>query len=182
MRVIGGVARGRRLQAPADRDIRPTLDRVREALFNILAAQVPGARFLDLFAGTGAIGIEALSRGAAEVVFVDAERSALDLVRANLRATGLEGRVQALQFRLPEGLGKIHGPFEIIYADPPHAWGDFSGLLAAVGSAGLLAPDGVFVLEHSRRTEAPEHGPGLARYRQARYGETILSFYERPDN
>lgn len=177
MRVIGGQARGIRLRAPVDQDIRPTLDRVREALFNILAAQVPGARFLDLYAGTGANGIEGLSRGADEVVFVDSSRAALDLVRANLRATRLEGRVQSQQLSLPEGLGKLHGPFDIIYADPPYQHA-LAPLVAAVGAGGLLAPDGVFVLEHSRRTDTPEKAPGLTRYRQARYGDTVLSFYE----
>ena len=179
MRIIAGTARGIRLLALDDLDIRPTLDRVRESLFNIIAGDVPGARFLDLFAGTGANGLEALSRGAAEVTFVDASAGALTLVRNNLRKTRLEGAVTSIQLQLPKDLGRIPGSFDLVFADPPYQFDGHSALLAGINAGPLLAEEGILVLEHQRRQDVASSVGALTRFRQKRYGDTLLSFYSR---
>jgi 16S rRNA (guanine(966)-N(2))-methyltransferase RsmD len=186
MRIIAGSARGARLTAPKGRDVRPTLDRVREALFSILMPRLENARFLDLFAGTGANGIEALSRGADFAAFIDNDLSSLELVKKNLEITRLVGRAQVIRAELPSGLasamrgGRRCG---IVFADPPYslARGNpeaYSKLLLAISASGVLEDDAVVVIEHDSRVETPESAGGLAKRRCARYGEVSLSFYE----
>jgi len=178
VRIIAGQARGRRLLGPpADWLIRPTLDRIRESLFNILAPRLEAARFLDCFAGTGANGIEALSRGAAQAVFVDADARALRLVRENLTHTGLAEGAMCFKLTLPQDLGRIPGRFDIIFADPPYEFTEYEALLQGIPEYGLLADDGVIVLEHHRRHEIPAQCGAFSRHRQSRYGEKRLSFY-----
>ncbi len=179
MRVIAGTARGIPLLPPhKSLPIRPTLDRVRESLFSILGTRIEGGRFLDLFAGTGAHGIEALSRGAAEAVFVDGDARALKLVRDNLVKTRLERGAVCLKLRLPAQLPALRGPFAVAFADPPYEFDDYSGLLAGLSEHHLLAEGGLFVLEHARKNSPPEAQGILLRTRQAHYGDTTLSFYE----
>lgn len=177
MRVIAGSARGRRLLTPPGDRVRPTLDRVREALFSILAPQIPGARFLDLFAGSGANGIEALSRGAAEAVFVDDHPQSLACLEKNLETTGFKPQSRVLRYRLPEGLARIAGPFDCIFADPPHEFGHYPELLAAIDGARLLREGGTLIVEHARRHPLPDTAGQLARTRERDYGMTTLSFY-----
>ncbi len=178
MRVIAGEARGVRLVSPsADLPVRPTLDRVRESLFNILGPRLAGTRFLDLFTGTGANGIEALSRGAAEAVLVDSDAKVLSLVAENLQRTRLQARGNCMRLRLPGELARVKPPFEVVYADPPHEFQDWLGLLAAVDQCRLLAPEGRFILEHHFRTEIPEQVGALTRVRAVTYGKTTLSFF-----
>mgnify|MGYP002400799701 CR=1 FL=1 len=180
MRIIAGSARGIPLMPPPkDMPIRPTLDRVREALFSILAHRVDGGRFLDLFAGSGANGIEALSRGAAEAVFADADARALKLVRANLEKTRLERHGVCLRLNIPQDLRRLNGSFSIIFADPPYAFSGHAALLAGVGEHGLLAPEGILVFEHARKTVLPDAVSAFQRYRIALYGDTGLSFYSQ---
>lgn len=177
MRVIAGSARGVPLFSPEGDALRPTLDRVRENLFNILQPWFPGARFLDLFAGTGANGIEALSRGAEAVTFVEADRTAMNLVRRNLEKTRLTDHAVCLQLRLPDHLGQVPGQYDVIFADPPYALEDLEGLLSAIAARDLLREDGILVLEHSRKRSVPEMVGGLTQTRHKKYGETSLSFY-----
>lgn len=178
MRVIAGEARGIRLVSPSpNMAIRPTLDRVRESLFNILGPRLAGARFLDLFAGTGANGIEALSRGAVRAVLVDADPRALALAEENLQRTRLKPRGTCLRLRLPGELSRLTPPFDVVYADPPHEFEDWTGLLSEVDRYGLVAPDGRFVVEHDRRLRLPEEAGALRRVRQVSYGKTTLSFF-----
>lgn len=177
MRVIGGSARSVPLAAPPGREIRPTLDRVREALFNILGPHVAGARFLDLYAGTGANGIEALSRGATSAVFVDKARVALATIEKNLAKTRLADRGQRLRLDFPREAGRIGGEFELIFADPPFSGADYGEIIAAVVAQGLLARGGVLVVEHPAKAVLPEVSGPLRRYREAVYGGTVLSFY-----
>ena len=177
MRVIAGAARGiRLLPVPGDL-IRPTSDRVRESLFNILAPRLSGCRFLDLFTGTGANGIEALSRGAGTVVLVDEARESLTIVRDNLVRTKLTGDVHVHQLNLPRQLAHIRPAFDIIFADPPYAFHQHEALLQGITEAKLLAPEGVFVLEHAKKTMVPESVGPLSRVREAKYGNTSLSLY-----
>ncbi|HHY93322.1 MAG TPA: 16S rRNA (guanine(966)-N(2))-methyltransferase RsmD [Firmicutes bacterium] len=179
MRVIAGSERGRRLLCPPGQRVRPTSDRVREALFDILQHRIPEARVLDLFAGTGALGIEALSRGARQAVFVDDHPTSLATVRTNLERCGLTARAQVLRADAVTYLRRPatqDAPFDVIFADPPYRWGGTSALLGRISPA-LLAPGGVVIYEHARKEEPPEQVGNLKRVRQQRYGDTVLSFY-----
>ena len=175
MRVTGGEARGRRLKAPGSLLIRPTADRVREALFDILGARVRGSRFLDAFAGTGAVGCEALSRGAARVVFLERQRGALRLIRANLgigpwsgSSDVLEGEVSALL----RDLGRLRDRFDIVFLDPPYDEPSLQGALRL--AARLLERGGLLILEHRSASAVPPVS-GLSPSRTYRYGDTSLS-------
>jgi 16S rRNA (guanine966-N2)-methyltransferase len=186
MRITGGTLRSRALRAPRGQATRPTSDRVREALFGILssAGALDGACVLDLYAGTGALALEALSRGAARAVLVESSREALAAVRANVEGLGLAGRaeivaadVRAAQRRIARG-----GPFDLVLADPPWALvesGDAPRALADLVAAGALAPGALVVLEHSARTAPAElEGAGLVLDQTRRYGDTALAFYK----
>jgi 16S rRNA (guanine(966)-N(2))-methyltransferase RsmD len=177
MRVIAGKARGIRINAPVGREIRPTLDRVRESLFNIIGPQVGESRFLDLFAGTGAVGLEALSRGAERVTFVDSDVRALKTVRENLARTRMVGQVRCARLTLPREIAEIHGVFDLVFADPPYRFAEYGTLLEAIGDAPFLAPQALVVLEHRCDAEVPEEAGQLQRTRRKEYGDTILSFY-----
>lgn len=180
MRVIAGTARGRRLEAPKGQTTRPTPDRVREALFSILQAEVPEAQVLDLFAGTGALGLEALSRGARAVVFVDADRRAAELVRRNLASLGFTA-AEVLQLPAPralELLARRGVRFDIAFLDPPYAEAQLlSDSLARLAAARLLCPGAVVVCEHASRDEPPATPEGLERADTRRYGDVALTFY-----
>jgi 16S rRNA (guanine966-N2)-methyltransferase len=177
MRIIAGIAKGMPLAAPRA-GIRPTADRIREAVFSSLGARVTGARVLDLFAGTGALGLEAASRGAASVVFVESDRAALDCLRRNLK-TFQRGQEIACDFSLVRGdvfaqLRKLAGNFYLVFADPPY--GDTAQLLLAEKTLpGLLIDDGLLVLESARRDKLAV--PGTWRLlREAIYGDTRVSY------
>ncbi len=185
MRIVAGSAKGRALQGPkpTSRHIRPTADRVRETLFNVLGQWLEGQAVLDLYAGTGALGLEALSRGAGRAVLVDSDREALGLCRQNAQAVGFADQVEILGqpvARAVEALGRRGARFELIFADPPYAARGVEQVLEQVGQAGLLAPGGVLVIEHDKRESAPEAHEGLARVDQRRFGDTLASFYRIP--
>jgi 16S rRNA (guanine(966)-N(2))-methyltransferase RsmD len=181
VRVIAGQYRGRRLIAPRGQSVRPTSDFVREALFDILH-DVEGLAALDLFAGTGAIGIEALSRGARAVVLVERSRSALSVLRRNLEAIGVEderARVMALDVGAALGaLRRAGASFGLVFADPPYAVAGraLPEVLAGIGP--ILEAEARIVLEHGFDLEPPVAPAGLRFLRSKRYGETVLSFYE----
>lgn len=179
MRIIAGEARGVRLATPEGRDVRPTLDRVREASFSIIGPGLVGARFLDLYAGTGANGLEALSRGAAHAGFVESDAASRKLITENIARTKFSDRARVHAVNLPGGLSQLihEAPFEFIYADPPHRFTDYAALFDAVAASGLLATGGVLVLEHATRTPVVDFVGVYERVRQAAYGETTLSFF-----
>jgi 16S rRNA (guanine966-N2)-methyltransferase len=182
MRVIAGAFRSRRLDAPTWDGLRPTSDKLRETLFNVLAPRAPGARVLDLYAGTGALGIEALSRGAAHITFVDADRRAEALIAANLSRCGVKNGyaiIRAAAARAVATLGASPGfvPFDIILLDPPY---DHAPAQALADLDRLLAPDGVVVFEHARRVRAPDASGRLVRTRELASGDSMLSFYAWP--
>ena len=177
MRVIGGSARGVPLIAPEGRETRPTSDRVRESLFNILGPRIVDAQFLDLFAGTGAHGLEALSRGAARAVMVESSRVACDCILKNAQKARVWEDATLHRTALPEALARIPGPFDIVVADPPYAYEDHAGLLQALQDYEVLGPQALVVIEHDRRTALPEVVGALTRKREAKYGDTVLSFY-----
>jgi 16S rRNA (guanine966-N2)-methyltransferase len=177
MRITGGIGRGRKLKVPVESKVRPTSDKVKQALFNILGDRVPGAVFLDLFAGAGGIGLEALSRGAERVVFVDGSRESLDVVKKNIDQTGFSERAEAVLSKVEPFLKKRSGPFNIVFLDPPYAM-EMLPLLQLIAASGLLKPDAVVIAEHFKKQPSPERAGVLARYREAVYGDTVLAFYK----
>lgn len=176
MRVTGGSGRGQRLKVPAGDRVRPTSDKVKQALFNILGDRVVDAVFLDLFAGAGGIGIEALSRDAALVVFVDDSRDSFNIVKQNIEQTGFEERSQAMLSKAESFLNKPSGPYDIVFLDPPYATG-LQPLLEQIAGAGILKSDAIVIAEHFKKQPSPERAGGLGLYREAKYGDTVLAFY-----
>jgi 16S rRNA (guanine966-N2)-methyltransferase len=177
MRVIAGRFKGRTLASPAWPGLRPTSDKLKGTLFEILGAAVPGARVLDGFAGAGALGIEALSRGAAEVVFVDADGRAVGLVGENLRRCGVEGGYAIMRGGFTEVLRQLPAArrFDLILLDPPY--GDDAVADMLTFAAPRLDPDGLLVLEHAKRRPAPEAVAGLVLGRRVVAGDSALAFY-----
>jgi 16S rRNA (guanine(966)-N(2))-methyltransferase RsmD len=169
-----------RLEEPGELPIRPTLDRVREAVFSMLTTRIEGARFLDLYAGTGANGIEALSRGAASATFADSLPKVSALIRRNLAKTRVHERARVLLLTLPEEIHRAidpTGPYDVVYADPPHVFHDYEALLAGLCTPGLLADGAWILLEHPAAVNTPESVQGFTRIRQRQYGRTMLSVY-----
>lgn len=174
--MTGGILGGRTLRVPAGRGVRPTTDRVREATFARLGA-LGGARVLDLYAGTGALGIEALSRGAANVVFVERARASLDALRRNLTTLGLGENVRIVARDVAAAvadLGRAGELFDLVLLDPPYETGEDERTLRAVVAARILAPGALLVVERSRR-HALAPISGLALQDERRYGDTIVS-------
>jgi 16S rRNA (guanine(966)-N(2))-methyltransferase RsmD len=171
MRVIAGSLKGRRLNTPKWEGLRPTSDKLRETLFNVVAKRVPDARVLDLYAGTGAVGIEALSRGATHVTFVDTDPRARKLISDNLERCGVSDRYVII--RTPQSLPAES--FDLVVLDPPYAEPDLSATIAVAEP--LLAPGGLLILEHVRRRPAPEQVGRLNRTRDLVSGDSALAFY-----
>ena len=176
MRVVAGLHGGRRLEAPPGEETRPTSDRVREALFSILGARVEGARVLDLFAGSGALGIEALSRGAAEATFVDRSPAAIRVVRANLAALGLEAEVVRADARAAVRTARAAArQYDLLFLDPPYRLAGRLAPVLAEAVEGLLAPGGSVVTESDRRAPLPLETVPLIDER--RYGDTLIRIH-----
>lgn len=178
MRVIAGAFKGRLLAGPRWRGLRPTSDKLKGSLFNILGERVRGARVLDAYAGTGALGIEALSRGAAFVAFVERDMRALALVRENLRRCGA-GDAYAMM-RAGSGLRRrlaAQPAFDLILIDPPYDEPDLAGVVRSASE--WLSADGLVVLEHGRRRTSPAAVAGLIRTRAVTSGDSVLAFYRR---
>ena len=184
MRVIAGKFRSRRLRSLAGPALRPTSDRLRETVFNILSPRLEGCRFLDLYAGTGAVGIEALSRGAALAVFVESHAPAARLIVRNLAALGIREGARVMPLQAAAALAKLASerlpPFDCVFLDPPYAEeGEYRAALEAVDEGRLLAEEGVLVAEH-RKSFAPQARVGrLERFRELRQGDAALGFYRR---
>lgn len=184
MRIIAGRARGHRLKSVKGRGIRPMLDRVKESVFNVLQPRLPGATVLDLFAGSGSIGLEALSRGAARCTFVELEAPHIQVLQENLAATRLAEEAEVAVLRrdvlraIPE-LGGRGEAYDIIFVDPPYGRDLVPPVLERLAATALLAPDGVVVAHHHHKDPAPEQAGDLLRYRQLHFGEIAISFYRR---
>jgi 16S rRNA (guanine966-N2)-methyltransferase len=183
MRVTAGTAKGTRLRTTVRGALRPTSDRVKEALFNALAGVLPDARVLDLFAGTGGLGIEALSRGAAEAVFVERDPRSAAMIRQNLEAAHCSGQGTVRRANVVTELGTLARSgcrFDLIVLDPPYGEGLQARALRLIAELDLLHPDGLAVAEGHWRDD-PGTVPGLTAVRTARYGETALWFYRRAE-
>jgi 16S rRNA (guanine(966)-N(2))-methyltransferase RsmD len=195
MRVIAGTYRSRILKSLKGLALRPTSDRLRETLFNVLGSAVAGSRFIDVFAGTGAVGIEALSRGAAEVVFIENHPPAVALIRKNLESlgaavfqntkTGEGAGATVLGADALRGLEKFIAkhtaasrPFDFVFLDPPYAaTEEYARVLRVLGSASFLAPGSLVIAEHHKKFDLPAHAGSLARFRILKQGDAALSFY-----
>lgn len=180
LRVIAGSARKRRLKAPPGRDVRPTADRVKEALFNILAERIGGCTFLDLFAGTGGVGIEALSRGAEEAVFVEKDARVIKVLQDNLSSTGLAVRAEIIRNEIEPGLRRLGSEgrqFELVFMDPPYGQGLTHTTMTSLVKYNLIKSQGLVVVETGKQELLPAQVAILKLYRQVRYGDTLLSFY-----
>ncbi|AQS59467.1 16S rRNA (guanine(966)-N(2))-methyltransferase RsmD [Desulforamulus ferrireducens] len=180
MRIIAGSARGRNLKSPKGMSTRPTSDRVREALFNIINPYLADCRFLDLFSGTGAVGIEALSRGAAKAVLVEKDRSTAKIILDNLDLCRLKENAEVLTLDVAKAislLGQRGESFDIIFLDPPYKKGFEQPTIAAVLSQDILAPQGIVIVESNKVDLPPERVEALCAYRREKYGDTALTFY-----
>lgn len=180
MRIIAGSFKGRRIEAPDWEGLRPTSDKLRETLFNVLAPRIDGARVVDGFAGTGAVGIEALSRGAAHVTFVEQDARAARLIQVNLDRCGVAPERYAIiraTFQAPRQWGNA-APVDLVLLDPPYGFLELDAALRAAEL--LLGPGGLLVVEHAARRGGPEVSGNLRRVRVLRSGDSALSFYEIP--
>lgn len=182
MRVIAGTAKGRRLFAPKGIETRPVTAKIKEALFNIWQTRIKGAFFLDLFAGSGSMGIEALSRGAGKVIFVEKNRSAVEMVKKNLAICGFNSGYEYYQddvFRRMDWLSRRRDRFDIVYLDPPFTKPEiFVPVTEALEKARLLAPEGMAVIRVKRDMAFPERIGNLYRFRQKTYGISTICFYK----
>jgi 16S rRNA (guanine(966)-N(2))-methyltransferase RsmD len=181
MRVVAGHLKGRRLKAPRWEGLRPTSEKLRETLFNVLAGRVVGARVLDGYAGTGALGLEAISRGASQVTFVESDRRAQALLAENVALCGVANGCAIIRSAFVPGINALRAvptfvPYDIVLLDPPYDQQPDEMLTEA---ASAIAHDGVVVLEHARRQRTPERVANLVRVRQVFSGDSALSLYER---
>ena len=181
MRIIAGTLKGRRLDAPTWDGLRPTSDKLRETLFNVLAPRIDGARVLDGYAGTGAVGIEAISRGAGQVTFVEQDRRACALIAANLAKCLISNGYAIIQSSVIQAIDRLHvrqregePAFDVILLDPPYA-SDIHDALQQVGE--IVKPDGLVVLEHARRSKPPLAAGRLIQVRELTSGDSALTLY-----
>ena len=184
MRIVAGIQKGRRLKEPDGRDLRPTSARVREALLSILAHHIEGARVLDLYAGTGALGLESLSRGAHQAVFVDNDVAASRILRENIARCGYHNQCMVISqdvetfLTSPPSFGEPP-TFDLIFVDPPYHGTDLTRLLERLSLSGKIAAQGTLILEHFFKHAVPNRTGDLVQTRQSRYGDTMLTFYQR---
>ena len=178
MRVIAGALKGRRLDAPSWEGVRPTSDKLRETLFNVLAPRIGGASVLDGYAGTGAVGIEALSREASWVTFVERDPRAARLIASNLERCGVRDRYAIIRARFADVSAQLAGRrFDVVFVDPPYGIDEMTVAIDAAGP--LVADGGILVLEHAKRYAAPSSAGSLTKTRGIVSGDSALAFYER---
>jgi 16S rRNA (guanine966-N2)-methyltransferase len=186
MRIIAGKFKGRRLATPKNRTVRPTVDRVKESVFSILRERVINAKFLDLCAGTGNIGLEALSRGANKVTFLEQNVKCIQLIEQNLHTCGFDitnPQVELIRRDITQGIASLHKrdeTFELIYFDPPYEARLYQKCLSQISDVCLLQSTGILLVEHDKHTELPLEIGLLTCDRQKQYGNTCLTFYRYP--
>lgn len=179
MRVITGTARGKRLKTPLGMQTRPTADRVKEAIFSSVQFEIQNASFLDLFAGSGQMGIEALSRGASSAVFVDASAEACKLVQENLKLTGLGDRARVIRSDYLAYLQRCREKFDMIFLDPPYAEVFLENSMKKISEIDILSDCGIMICERAVEKVLPEHIPGLSQIKEHRYGNTCITIYRK---
>ena len=182
MRIISGELRGRRLKSPASNDVRPTSDKVKEAIFSMLIPYMDNDfAAVDLFTGSGNMGLEAISRGAKTVYFTDSSRQSLALAKENIKLCGVEDRAVLICGDFRNNIRRINQQVDIYFLDPPYADGYIPAALAAIDSAGNLKPGGVAVCEHAYRDKLPDEMPGFRLIKERRYGAIAVSIYEKTE-
>lgn len=179
MRVITGKARGVQLKTPEGMQTRPTADRVKEALFSIINFDIPGAKVLDLFGGTGQLGIEALSRGAASAVFVDAREESCRLIRENLKRTKMEKDAKVIRSDYMDYLNRCREQYNIIFLDPPYAEVFLENSIKRITEIDILQSDGIIVAERPLGKELPWEFEGYTRSKDYKYGKVLLTIYRK---
>jgi 16S rRNA (guanine(966)-N(2))-methyltransferase RsmD len=182
MRIIGGVAKGRHIYLPKGNQIRPTPDGIKESLFNILHS-LEGITFIDLFAGSGNVGLEALSRGASRVVFVEKSTVMITVIKRNLRELGFDNKYEIIAAEVAKCMRKLNKRkeyFDILFADPPYEKGFVSEIFQCLGEVEIISRDGVIIIQHSLREDVDEqHTANFTLTEQRRYGDTLLSFLKK---
>jgi len=180
LRIIGGTLKGRRLLCPPGLSTRPTADRAKESIFNILSGAFQNERVLDLFAGTGALGIEALSRGAAFAVFIDQAKAAMDTIHRNIHALALNDRSRVIRWNIRRNLNCLRSiqPFDLVFMDPPYATDAVAPVLASLADCGALCPGARIVIEHSERERIILPTEVLVLADRRRFGKTLVSFVD----
>ncbi|MGB2705680.1 MAG: 16S rRNA (guanine(966)-N(2))-methyltransferase RsmD [Candidatus Omnitrophota bacterium] len=183
MRIIGGEGRGRQIKMPKGAEVRPTQDRVREAIFNVIREKIPGSDVLDLFAGSGAFGIEALSRAAHSVIFVDNNINCIRAIKANLTVLGEDREIpQVLKTDAVRAISRFQKKgrkFDIIFLDPPYYKGLAKNSLIKINACDILSQHGFVVVEHFKKDALPEKAGDIFLFKEKRYGDTAVSFYRR---
>ncbi|MEF2836815.1 MAG: 16S rRNA (guanine(966)-N(2))-methyltransferase RsmD [Oscillospiraceae bacterium] len=182
MRVITGKARGIQLKTPEGMLTRPTADRVKEALFSIINFDIPGANVLDLFGGTGQLGIEALSRGASSAVFVDAREESCKLIRENLKRTKLEQNAKVIRSDYLDYLGRCREEYDIIFLDPPYAEVFLENAIKKITEIDILHSNGIIVAERPLGKDLPWEVKGYARSKDYKYGKVLLTIYRKAEH
>lgn len=182
MRIIAGDYRGLHLKALRGRNIRPTSDQLRETLFDVLGPSIPGSSFLDAYAGSGAVGLEALSRGANEVVFIEHNRSAAEMIRRNISSLKIESGYRLMTCQVLTGVARLEEEdkhFDYVFLDPPYGEiHEYHHSLRQLGRSTLLLPSSLVIAEHSRQVVLEENYGALRRMRVLRHGDAVLSFYQ----
>ena len=179
MRVITGIARGRRLKEPQGLETRPTTDRVKEGIFSSIQFEIEGRRVLDLFGGTGQMGIEALSRGAAHCTFVDLRKEAVGIIRENLKLTGLEGQATVVQRDALAFLTRCREKYDVIFLDPPYASDLLKKAMETIPAIDIVTENGIIVCENGSTTGWPEVEPPYRLQKEYRYGKVRTALYWR---
>lgn len=184
MRIIAGKAKGHPIKAPKGRHTRPTADRIKEAVFSVLAPHIPGSRILDAFAGSGALGLEALSRGASQAVFIEADSSASRILSENLRHLGFQDQGRVLKGDALKIIPRLkqryqEEGFQLVFLDPPYNKGFLDKALKALVSGAILAPDAILVLETSSKVREPFETEGFAIIKESQYGDTAIIYLAR---
>jgi 16S rRNA (guanine(966)-N(2))-methyltransferase RsmD len=180
MRIIAGTARHRIIQSVPDSLTRPTTDRIKESIFNILNFRIPGSEILDLFAGTGNMGLEAISRGAKSSVFVDLRKVSIDTINKNIETLGFTSQSKVIMSEAEKALLCLSSKgysFDIIFCDPPYHMGLDIPAMELIESKRLLKRDGILIVRHHQKTKLPETLGAIEMYRQKKYGDCIVSFY-----
>ncbi len=194
MRVISGKVRGLKLNTPKNEDVRPTTDRVKESLFNIINPYIMESDVLDLFAGTGSLGIECLSRGANKCVFVDVSKESISIVKSNIKKARVENESTVLNLDFKDAINKLkiqnnninklkiqNNKFDVIFMDPPYYENMFIDALEKIAEASLLKEDGIIIIEHDTKDKFPEEIKNLIQTKSKKYGNTTLTFYTLED-
>lgn len=181
MRIISGSRRGHKLIEFAGQDVRPTTDRVKESIFNIIQGFIPEAKVLDMFSGSGALSFEALSRGAVKAVCIDIDKRSVDIINKNAKQLGFDDRCEILNMSCMDYVKRCHTKFDVIFMDPPYNKGFVEPALKAIVENDLLGEDGIIMLE-SDNTDFFGDVSGLSVYRQRKYGRTYITVYKKDDD